>query len=251
MEMRKIIIFNMASLDGLFEGPKRDISWHNVDEEFNEFAIQQLHSVDTLIFGRITFEMMANYWPTPAAIQNDPIVAGLMNAKPKIVFSRTLQKVEWNNSRLIKEFIPDEINKLKEQSGKDLIIFGSADLAASMMKASLIDEYRIMLNPVVLGSGAPLFKGIKDRLDLKLIISKTFRSGNVLLYYQPDKKNRRRNRNDQQPNAIASSQIEPHAEGIGWICGRVGIGKLTLSCARDACGLRMAGRRGVPSREDG
>ena len=185
MEMRKIIIFNMASLDGLFEGPKRDISWHNVDEEFNEFAIQQLHSVDTLIFGRITFEMMANYWPTPAAIQNDPIVAGLMNAKPKIVFSRTLQKVEWNNSRLIKEFIPDEINKLKEQSGKDLIIFGSADLAASMMKASLIDEYRIMLNPVALGEGKSLFKGLQERLNLELFNTRTFKSGNILLYYRP------------------------------------------------------------------
>lgn len=92
--MRKLLVFNLVTLDGYFEGPNRDISWHNVDAEFNEYAIDMLNSVDTLIFGRVTYELMAGYWPTPDAIKNDPIVAGKMNALSKIVFSRTLNKVE-------------------------------------------------------------------------------------------------------------------------------------------------------------
>ena len=101
--MRKVILFNMVTLDGFFEGPNREINWHHVDEEFNEFAIDQLDSADGLLFGRVTYEMMASYWPTPAARTNDPIVAGKMNALPKFVFSRTLKKAEWNNTKLVKE----------------------------------------------------------------------------------------------------------------------------------------------------
>ena len=186
--MRKIILFMLVSLDGFFEGPNREIDWHNVDEEFNEFAIDQLNSLDALLFGRVTYELMASYWPTPAAIRDDPIVAGKMNALPKIVFSKTLQKVEWSNTRLIKDHITDEITKLKQQPGKDMAIFGSSDLALSLTELGLMDEYRIMVNPVVLGSGKPLFKGIQDRLTLKLLKTRIFRSGNVLLYYEPAKK---------------------------------------------------------------
>jgi dihydrofolate reductase len=157
-----------------------------VDEEFNEFAIAQLNTVDTILFGRITYEMMASYWPTPTAVANDPIVAEKMNSLPKIVFSKTLSKVDWQNTRLINDNFVEETLKLIQQPGKqDLIIFGSSDLAVTFMKHGLIDEYRIMVNPVVLGSGKSLFNGINDRLNLKLINAKTFNSGNVLLYYQP------------------------------------------------------------------
>jgi dihydrofolate reductase len=183
--MRKIILFNMITLDGFFEGPNRDIGWHNVDEEFNEFAIDQLNSADGLIFGRVTYQLMAGYWPTELATTDDPIVAGLMNRIPKIVFSRTLEKVEWNNTRLVKEDVAGEISKLKQQTGKDLYIFGSADLASTFTELGLIDEYRIIVNPVVLGSGTPLFKDLNHKLNLKLLKTKTFKSGNVLLYYQP------------------------------------------------------------------
>lgn len=183
--MRKVILFNMVTLDGFFEGPDRDINWHNVDDEFNEFAIEQINTVDTLIFGRVTYELMASYWPTKEAITNDPIVADKMNSMPKIVFSKTLASADWQNTRLVKGDAAKEIAKLKKQSGKDLIIFGSADLAASFIKDGLIDEFRVMLNPVLLGRGTPLFKGIHEKLNLKLLKTKTFGSGNVLLYYQP------------------------------------------------------------------
>jgi dihydrofolate reductase len=186
--MRKVLFFMLISVNGYFEGPDRNINWHNVDEEFNEFAVEQLNTVDTLLFGRTTYELMAGYWPTPAAIAADPVTAEKMNSLPKIVFSKTLSKVEWQNTRLIKEDYIKEISKLKQQPGRDLIIFGSSDLAVTFMEHNLIDEYRIMVNPVVLGGGKPLFKGIKNKLNLKLIRTKTFKSGNVLLYYGPVEK---------------------------------------------------------------
>jgi dihydrofolate reductase len=154
-----------------------------VDEEFNKFAIEQLDSVDTLLFGRVTYEMMASYWPTPNALADDPLVAGKMNSLPKIVFSKTLSSPKWQNTRLIKDNFAQEVAKLKQQSGKDLIIFGSSDLAVTFIEQDLIDEYRIMVNPVALGIGKSLFKGIQTRLELKFLKTKVFRSGNVLLYY--------------------------------------------------------------------
>src|SRR5262249_25590695 len=147
----------------------KDIDWHNVDEEFNEFAIQQLDDVDMLLFGRVTYEGMASYWPTSFAKENDPVIADKMNTIPKLAFSKTLDKVEWNNARLVKENIAEEIPKLKQQQGRDLEIFGSSDLAVSLLQMGLIDELRIMVNPVVLGSGKSLFNGIHEKLNLKLI----------------------------------------------------------------------------------
>jgi len=188
--MRKVFLFNMTTLDGFFEGPNQDISWHNVDDEFNEFAINQLKEVDTLLFGRVTYQGMASYWPTEFAISNDPIVAGLMNSLPKIVFSKTLNAVEWNNSRLVNDNAAEEVLKLKEQPGKDIAIFGSSHLAVTLAEHGLIDEYRIIVNPVFLGHGTPLLKGIEKKLDLKLLKVRTFKSGNVLLYYAPEKNRR-------------------------------------------------------------
>ena len=182
--MRKVILFNLMTLDGFFAGPDGEIDWHNVDEEFNDFAIDQLSTADGLIFGRRTYELMASYWPTESAISDDPIVAEKMNSIPKIVFSRTLDQVDWNNTRLVKENAAEEVSKLKHQPGKDLFIFGSADLASTLTDLGLIDEYRIILNPVVLGSGRPLFQGVKDPLHLKLMKTRIFRNGNVLLYYE-------------------------------------------------------------------
>jgi dihydrofolate reductase len=183
--MRKLFVFNLVSLDGFFEGPKRDISWHNVDAEFNEYAVELLNSVDALLFGRVTYELMASYWPTPDVMKNDPIVAERMNNLPKIVFSRTLDTVEWRNTRLVKDKIEEEIKKIKQQQGKDMALLGSGSITSEIAQLGLIDEYRIMVNPVVLGQGKPLFTGIKERLNLKLLKTRTFRSGNVLLYYEP------------------------------------------------------------------
>lgn len=184
--MRKVFLFMMVTLDGYFEGPGQDISWHNVDEEFNEFAIQQLDEIGVLLFGRVTYEMMASFWPTQFAIENDPIVAHKMNSIPKLVFSTTLERADWENSRLVKEHVAEEVARLKQQEGGDLAIFGSAALATSLLEAGLLDELRLMVNPVVLGNGNPLFKGISERLNLKLLKTREFRSGNVLLYYQPE-----------------------------------------------------------------
>jgi dihydrofolate reductase len=185
--MRKLFSFNMVTLDGFFAGPGGDISWHNTDEEFNEYAIQQTGTLDVILFGRVTYQMMASYWPTQAAIKDDPIVAGQMNRLPKLVFSRTLDKAEWNNTRLIKDHIAEEISKLKQQPGKDMALFGSANLMSTLVQLDLIDEHRIIVNPVVLGNGIPLFQGIRSPMKLKLVNSRIFRSGNVLLNYTPDR----------------------------------------------------------------
>jgi dihydrofolate reductase len=182
--MRKLFVFNLVTLDGYFEGPNRDISWHNVDAEFNEYAIPMLNTLDLLLFGRVTYEPMAGFWPTPEALRDDPIVAAKMNGLAKVVFSRTMEKAEWNNTRLVKENIEEEIKKIKAQPGKDIALLGSGSIMAQLAQRGLIDEYRIMVNPIVLGKGTPLFMGMTNRLDLKLIDARTFRNGNVLLRYE-------------------------------------------------------------------
>jgi len=177
----------MMTLDGYFEGVDQRIDWHHVDEEFNNFSEDQINNVDAILFGRKTFELMASYWTTSEALSNDPIIANLMNSKDKIVFSRTMTKAGWNNTWLIKDNILSEIEELKRKPGKDLIIFGSANLASTFMQLDLIDEYRIVINPVILGQGNPLFKTSTEPLNLKVIKTKTFNSGNVLLYYEPNR----------------------------------------------------------------
>lgn len=186
--MRKVTVFNFITLNGCFEGPKRDISWHQHDAEGTEYAVEGLKSGNTLLFGRVTYEMMASYWPTPVALKNDPIVAERMNNADKIVFSRTLKKAAWNNTRLVKDHIEEEIKKMKQLPGKNMTILGSGSIVTQLAEQGLIDEYQIMVDPVVLGGGTPIFKGIKHRLDLKLTATRTFRNGTVLLCYQPVEK---------------------------------------------------------------
>ncbi len=185
--MRKIILFNLISLDGRFEGENHDIDWHNVDDEFNQFAIDQLRSAGALVFGRITYELMASYWPTAGAQTDDPVVAGWMNKLPKYVFSKTLSKVDWNNTTLISGDAVTEIKRIKQEPGKDLFIFGSADLAKTFFHYGLIDEIRILVNPLILGKGTPLFKPQTSNLSLQLVNARTFKNGNVLLIYSVDK----------------------------------------------------------------
>ncbi len=182
--MRRLFSFNMVTVDGFFEGPNQDISWHNVDSEFNEFAMAQLGQIDTLVFGRVTYEMMAAFWPTPTALENDPEVAGLMNRTPKVVISRTLKKAEWENSRLVKDHVAEDISRLKQQPGKDIAVFGSANLLDSLIRMGLVDEHRIMVNPVILGNGTPLFKHSDAKTGMQLTQARTFKNGNVLLCYR-------------------------------------------------------------------
>jgi dihydrofolate reductase len=159
-----------------------------VDEEFNEMAIKFLDTVDTLIFGRRTYDLMASYWPTVSATTDDPVVAGKMNSLQKVVFSRTLEGVNWNNSRLVKGDPVEEVRRLKQHPGKDMAIFGSADLAAPLIRQGLIDEYRIMIGPILLGGGKSLFDALGCQQRLKLLESKSFRNGNVLVRYSPESK---------------------------------------------------------------
>ena len=183
--MRKITVFNFVTLNGYYKGPNGDISWHRHGEEENEFAAGNLKSGGILLFGRVTYEMMASYWPTPAAAENDPAVAEGMNKAEKIVFSRTLKKAEWNNTRLIKDNIVEEIKKMKQTPGEDMVLLGSGSILTQFAEKGLIDEYKIMVDPVVIGGGTPILKDIRHKLDLKLTKTKTFKSGVVLLCYQP------------------------------------------------------------------
>ncbi|GAP13017.1 dihydrofolate reductase [Longilinea arvoryzae] len=183
--MRKVIFQNMLTLDGLFEGPQHEIDWHTVDAEFNEYAIALNAELDTLLFGRRTYELMAAYWPSPEARRDDPLVADMMNRLQKVVFSRMLDHVDWENSRLVKSDPAVEVARLKALPGKNMAIFGSADLSTTLIQHRLIDEYRLFFNPIILGAGHPAFKGLLDRIPLKLVGSKIFKSGLVQLNYQP------------------------------------------------------------------
>jgi dihydrofolate reductase len=183
--MRKVRSFMVTTLDGFVEGPNQEFDWPNVDAEFNEFAAKQLEEADTLLFGRLTYEGMAGYWPTADARRDDPVVAPLMNNIAKIVFSATLDKAEWNNSTLVRGNAADEVKRLKEQPGKDMFIFGSPNLTVSLLRAGLVDEVGVMVNPILLGAGRSLFDASHDRIHLKHVRTRTFDSGNVLLTYEP------------------------------------------------------------------
>ena len=145
----------MATVDGYYEGPNQEFDFWIVDDEFDEFSVEQLDEADTLVFGRVTYEGMAAYWPTPAAEEDDPRVAARMNSTPKVVISRTLDKAEWANTRVVSS--PGELTALKQQPGKDIAILGSSDLTVSLLQMGLVDEVRIMVNPVVLGAGKSVF----------------------------------------------------------------------------------------------
>jgi dihydrofolate reductase len=183
------------SLGGYFEGLNHDLSWHNVDHEFNRFAIEQLRETGLILFGRRTYQLMEGFWPKaavdPGTSPDNREIARLINNAEKIVFSRTLDRVRetenWKNVKLRRKVDPVEIRRLKETPGKDIWV-GTSDLAVSFIKEDLIDEFRFMINPVVVGRGRRIFEGLNRKLDLELTESRKFDSGNVLLYYRPRRK---------------------------------------------------------------
>jgi dihydrofolate reductase len=183
--MRRLYSFMVVTLDGFYEGPNGEFDWPNVDEEFNRFGVEQLHDTDLLLFGRVTYEGMAAYWPTPAARQDDPEVAELMNGLPKVVVSTTLGSADWEPTRLVGGNVAEEVAKLKQEPGRGIAIMGSPGLTVSLIELGLVDELRVMVNPIVLGSGRSLFRTTSDRLRLELLQTRTFSSGNVLLTYRP------------------------------------------------------------------
>ncbi len=178
--MRRLFVSNLSTLDGFFEGPNQEFNFFVPDHDFFEYAKEMLRSVDTILFGRTTYLHMASHWPSAPKEE----IADQMNSLAKIVFSSTLDQAEWNNTRLVKTDAADEVRKLKQQPGKDIVILGSAALASSLLQAGLIDEYRVILIPLLLGNGNPLFQGIKHKLNLKLTHTKQLASGVVVLYYE-------------------------------------------------------------------
>lgn len=185
MHTRKIISQIMVSLDGFIEGNRQELDWHVVDDEYHEYAAGILDSVDTILFGRVTYEHMVGFWPTPFARENFPSIADKMNNLPKLVFSRTGNNVDWTGTKLIQGDAAEHLLSLKQKPGKDMVILGSSDLASSLTEQRVIDEYHIIVNPVILGAGKPYFKGIQERVQLTLHQVKPFQSGNVLLCYRP------------------------------------------------------------------
>ena len=183
--MPKLSVFEFSSLNGSFKGPGDDISWHRHGEEEGEYSEDMLKTGSTLLFGRVTYEMMAGYWSSPMAAENSPVVAAGMNKADKIVFSKTLKKVGWNNTKVINENIVDEIRRMKEMPGNDMTILGSGTIATLFADAGLLDEIQIMVDPIVIGNGTPLFHAIKKPMDLKLTGTRTFKSGTVILIYRP------------------------------------------------------------------
>jgi len=181
--MRKLIMWNIITLDGYFEGDKNwDLPFHELiwGPELEKISIELLKSASCLVFGRVTYEGMAAHWTTAKGE-----VAVLMNKIPKIVFSRTLNSVDWNNSTLIKGNTSSEISKLKSQSGGDIYVFGSANLSETFIEDNLYDEYRIGIAPVILGSGRQLFrKGIATR-SLTLISSQQLSTGGLIMQFKP------------------------------------------------------------------
>ena len=178
--MRQLIMWNLITLDGFFEGRKKwELDWHDYvwGEELERLSIEQTKSADMILFGRVTYEGMAAYWPSAKGE-----VADIMNSIPKVVFSNTLERADWNNTRLVKGRAEDEVAKLKKQgSGGDMFVFGSADLSSSLIRAGLFDEYRLCIVPVVLGGGTPLFKPAPERVRMNLLETRQLKTGGVIL----------------------------------------------------------------------
>jgi dihydrofolate reductase len=186
--MRKLVVFNQVTLDGYFVDKNGDMSWahrETRDSEWDSFVEDNARGGGVLVFGRITYELMASYWPTPVASRNDPVVARRMNDMPKIVFSRTLDSVSWANTRLVKSGVAEEIRKLKGEQGNGMAIMGSGTIVSQLASEGLIDEYQLVVIPIVLGGGRTMFDGVKNRLKLKLTRTRAFGNGSVLLCYQP------------------------------------------------------------------
>jgi dihydrofolate reductase len=183
--MRKLKVFNQVSLDGYFSDGHGDMSWaHKQDAEWRAFTEENARGGGELVFGRVTYELMASFWPTPAALKTAPAVAERMNSLPKVVFSRTLDRASWNNTRLIKGDLAAEVRKLKAEPGPDMVIMGSGSIVSQLIDARLIDEVQIVVNAIVLGSGRTMFEGVKERADLRLKKTRSFSNGNVVLWYE-------------------------------------------------------------------
>ena len=186
--MPRLVVFNQITLDGYFSGKTGDFSWAHRgsdDAEWTEFVGGNASGGAVLLFGRVTYQLMASYWPTPMAAANDPVVAAGMNSMPKVVFSRTLKEASWSNTRLVNGDLAGKVRRMKQAPGPDMAILGSGSIVAQLAEAGLIDHYQLVVNPVVLGAGRTLFEGVNRPLNFRLATSRVFRNGKVLLEYEP------------------------------------------------------------------
>ena len=182
--MRTLNVFNFITLNGFYQGADGDISWHRHGEEESKFSDENSQRGSTLLFGRITYQHMAAFWPTEMAKQRAPVTADGMNKSEKIVFSKTLKKADWQNTRLINDDLVSTVRRLKEESGNPITILGSGSIVSQLTDAGLIDTYGFMIDPVALGNGTPVFKGITNKLDLQLTESRVFKSGIIYATYK-------------------------------------------------------------------
>jgi dihydrofolate reductase len=186
--MRSLVYFMHASLDGFVAGTKGEMNWITVDDELFDFVSTMTDKADTALYGRVTYQMMEAYWPTaaeqPNASKHDKEHSVWYKNVSKVVLSKTMNETGLVNTKVISDNLPENINKLKKEPGKNILIFGSPRASHSLLNAGLVDEFWIFVNPILLGQGIPLFKDVRDIVKLKLIESKTFTSGVIALHYK-------------------------------------------------------------------
>jgi dihydrofolate reductase len=189
--MKKLIASIFLSLDGFVVGQNEDMSWvsRTFNDEMGQYAANLMRTMSAVLLGRVTYQIMTNAWP--AWTEETAPGAERMNNVPKVIFSRTLEKVEWGkyaNARLVKSNVAEEVTKLKETPGGPMVIYGSANLVQNFLKLGLIDELQLLVHPIILGSGKPLFKDFEKSMNLRLLKSELFKNGVTVLYYEPDRK---------------------------------------------------------------
>ena len=183
--MRKVIVFNQVTIDGFIADRNGDMSWaHRSDPEWNAFVEGNAQMDAVMLFGRVTYDMMASFWPSPLALQTAPSIAARMNGSAKVVFSRTLANASWNNTTLVKTDLAGAVRKMKQETGPDMVIFGSASIVAQLAAEGLVDEYQLVVNPLALGQGKSMFAGVPNKVALKLTKTRVFGNGNVFLCYE-------------------------------------------------------------------
>ena len=186
--MRNLIFFMHTSLDGFVAGLKGELDWANIDDELFDFVATMTDTADTALYGRVTYEMMQSYWPKageqPNATKHDKEHSAWYNKVSKVVLSKTISEKGLDNTTIISGQLTDNINKIKKQDGKNILIFGSPGASRSLLNEGLIDEFWLFVNPIILGQGMPLFKDITGTTKLKLVDSKTFACGVIALHYE-------------------------------------------------------------------